>query len=262
MRKHWAWIYIGAGWIGVPCTVAAALLTGSLKLEQDSFRLLAGVIEWFQKRAAVYAFGAVVIAATMNMVRRYLGRPWVWTAIHSELDLVRDLVFSAKRSESEHHHRVTLYKFSYLPTNRLKLFRVGRWLVPVERSGIHTRKDVAQFKVPDEADRAEGVAGQAWARPEGEILMTDALPDMNGNSSDAEVENYAKATFVSAAWVRKKIADGSKLPRRLCGMRVECNGKAWGVIVVDSRSSDSLSVEMAFQLSANHLGALLQGARE
>jgi hypothetical protein len=264
MRKHWGWAFVYRGahateWI---CGVLALVMSASLKADPAAIPVFTAQVRWLQHRSAISVFFAVVAIGVCGLVKRWAGPPWVWSAIHSSLNGFRDVVFATRKAEPEHLHRVTLFKFSRFPTNRFRFWAYGRWLVPVERSGATTRLNVSSFHVPDDGEHVEGVAGQAWARSEGEVFMTDALPEVSTASSDDELENYAKKAFVSVEWVKNRLKDGKPLARRLCGVRLELKGNPWGVLVVDSRLPEKIDrVEEAFKLSGRHLVALLEGAR-
>lgn len=264
MRKHWIWrfIYHGAHGVEWICGVLALVMSASLKANANDIVAFKTQIQWLQNRSAVSIVFAVIAIGICGLVKRWAGPPWVWDAIHNALDGFRDVMFAAKKGEPEHLHRVTLFKHSHFPTNRFKIWKFGRWLVPVERSGATTRKNVSCFRVSDDGEHVEGVAGQAWARREGEIFMTDALPEITSASTPDERKNYAKKGFVSVEWVEKRLQDEKPFPRRLCGIRLELKGSPWGVLVVDSILPDKIDqFDVAFKLSGRHLVALLEGAR-
>lgn len=83
--------------------------------------------------------------------------------------------------------------------------------------------------MPDDARRAEGVAGVTWA--ENYVIPVRDLPDLR-NASAAEKEEYARQTFVTVKWLAKE----KPRSRSLCGIPVQVRGKKWGVLVLDSEA--------------------------
>jgi hypothetical protein len=264
MRKHWGWrvIYHFAHGVEWACGLLALVMSASLKANVGDAPAFKAQIQWLHDRSAFSIVFTVIAIGVCGLIKRWAGPPWVWSAIHNALDGFRDVLFAARKSEPEHLHRVTLFKCSHFPTNRLKIWEFGKWLVPVERSGATTRKNVSCFRVSDDGEHVEGIAGQAWIRREGEIVMIDSLPEITSASTTNEIDNYAKRGFVSPEWVQNRIRDGKPLPRRLCGIRLELKGNPWGVLVVDSSLPDKMTqLDDAFKLSGRHLVALLEGAR-
>jgi transcriptional regulator with GAF, ATPase, and Fis domain len=100
-----------------------------------------------------------------------------------------------------------------------------------------TQKTNTIFLAPDDAENAEGVAGQAWSSDQ--VIIVKNLPVINRDSTDEKVREYAKRTFTSEAWVRKRFGRRQR-SRAICGIPVEVNNERWGVIVLDSVRPDSI----------------------
>ena len=203
-------------------------------------------------RPAVVAFGAGVVL--FKYLAHLIGPPWVWAAIHAIFDEVRERAFRYKEGEPVHHHRVTLFEHVHFwRIWRLWLclwqWKVGRfpwsgWLIPSARSGHTTKSCSTRFLAPDDADRAEGVVGQAWAT--NSQILVDKLPEVSESSSSTVIAEYATRTFVTPDWVKDRL--GKPLPRSLCGVPIEVEGRIWGVLVLDSRAEDGIKSQKVTDL--------------
>ena len=111
-------------------------------------------------------------------------------------------------------------------------------LIPVERSGHISQKSTATFAAPDDADKAEGVAGRAWRTFR--VLIVANLPDLNAAYTEAGIREYAKKTWIDAKWVRARIAQRKTLARSYVGIPIRVDGKPWGVIIIDSLHPNSI----------------------
>jgi hypothetical protein len=154
----------------------------------------------------VFLLAIGIFLAISEAMRKVVGPPWLWDAIHSYLDSFRDYAFPDQPGDMLHEHRVTLFKHVRWRWC-LKKWPWSGWLVPVERSGHTTRRTSAVFRAPDEANDAEGVAGVTWASKS--AVPVPELPDLSGQPSVAEISEYAKKTFVSTEWVEAYIRRGA-----------------------------------------------------
>lgn len=129
--------------------------------------------------------------------------------------------------------------------------------MPVERSGHTTRKSNTKFAIPDDADNAEGIAGQAWAR--NQVVVVSDLPEIKEGTSQKDIKDYSNKTWVTDEWVKRNRPQS----RTYCGMPVEVKGKLWGVLVFDSRAINAIDGEAASQeysIFAGLIGELLERA--
>lgn len=195
---------------------------------------------------AVIGFSAGVVA--FKWLASMIGPPWIWKAIRGIIDEFRERAF-ASAGDPVHHHRVTLFEHTQI-WRFWRLWDVwitpwtwrrGRtpwsgWLLPVCRSGHTTQHCSTRFLAPDNADYAEGVAGQVWAR-NSQIVVND-LPLVDENTPDDVIADYASKTFVSSDWVKNRRT--RPLPRCLCGVPIEVDGRIWGVLVLDSRGQNTI----------------------
>jgi hypothetical protein len=203
--------------------------------------LLVDKLQPYSRPAVVALGGGIVI---FKWFAYCIGPPWIWAAIQAIFDEFRERCFVLDAKDPVHYHRVTL--FQHVRAWRLWKFwlcvwswRKGHypwsgWLVAVARSGHTTKRCESRFLAPDNADHAEGVAGQAWAT--NDLLLVDNLPSLDMASSDEIIAEYAQRTFVPEEWVRIRLRKSTPMPRSLCGAPVEVDGKIWGVLVLDSRS--------------------------
>ncbi|MEQ1827175.1 MAG: hypothetical protein ABL921_14565 [Pirellula sp.] len=88
------------------------------------------------------------------------------------------------------------------------------------------------FLACDDAENAEGVAGQAFRASQTYIIKN--LPELTSESDDSDIADYAKKTYVSIAWVKKRLKANRTLARSIAAIPIEVDHKPWGVIVIDS----------------------------
>jgi hypothetical protein len=261
MRKRglWSFVYKGLGILQWIFALAIATISASLKadtavLESSGWGFLKGPVEAVQ-HAAWFAIPLLTIALGLAQIaRNQIGPEWVWEHMHMLLDSFQESVFGDEVGDL-HHHRVTLFK-------RVRVGRGWRiwdwrgWLVPVERSGHATRKSKSAFRAPDNADRAEGVAGSAWAGRK--TLYVEGLPDISGIPSSAALEQYSHQTRISSKWLSKH-KPGS---RSFCGIPFDVKGKRWGVVVLDSRNEQitqkAPQIDNFFKINGRYLSKLME----
>ena len=250
---------------GAATVFSATLKAGTPAEIQEIHTIIGPALVWAQTHALEWLFWMVVAAGLAQVLRRYLGPPWVWQLIESSLGDFRQYVFPENADDSEeHHHRVTLFKYVRLTWAWPPKWG---WLVPVARSAHTTRHGIAKFRAPDDADSAEGIAGRTWAKKN--ALVVSELPDLKGTSPAEDFERYARATSVNVGWLRKRLAKKPDRPfaRSYGGYPVLVGGKAWGVIVLDSRSEKGVTNEKYkphseyYRMHAKFLGQLLERAR-
>ena len=221
--------------------------------------ILAQPVQWLQQWGKLALPLLTAIMVLTQWACYMIGPPWVWSAVIALLNEFREHAFSDDASgDPVHHHRVTLFKFvrwkwlfplrcwraRFWPWGNWRWPRSG-WLVPVCRSGHTTMSRVPIYLAPDDADFAEGIAGRTWAA--NQVVSVADLPSLKGNPSDADVTNYAKRSFVSEHWIRRRSIN-KVFPRSLHGIPVEVKGKLWGVVVLDSRLERGIRLERATRL--------------
>ncbi len=200
-----------------------------------------------------------IVAGGCVLIRKRIGEPWVWGAIHHLVNTYRDFVFADERQENLHHHRVTLfrhYRWWEYPCCFKRPF--GSRLIPVARSGHTTQQSNIAFLVPDDADKSEGFAGKVWATFS--TLIVSDLPDLSANPTDEKIKEYAKKVFCTEDWVRDRMIRNRIMGRSFCGIAIRVKGIEWGVIVIDSRSPKSIKKlgEKTYDLMGRSLGKLLE----
>ena len=164
----------------------------------------------------------------------------VTNALNAILGEFRDEVFGDATGQ-EGDHRVTL--FQYRRTCWRAIWQRARppwggWLVPVARPGRSSQRSHSMFRTPDHPSRHEGIAGKAWGANSKAYEVLD-LPDLSevGNpKGNPVVEEYAKESYVSLRWVRRRVKKKRLLACSVMGFTVEQpDGTAWGVLVLDSK---------------------------
>jgi GAF domain len=225
----------------------SALIGGLLKVEGSGWPDFAvRLLTWSHNSAwwIVPACAAVTIGS--KSLSTALGPPKVWKSIQRALDKHRDVAFELQDGDPAHYYRVTLFKrvrwaacIRHETYWEWGLWRwpISGWLVPVVRSGHTTQKTNTIFLAPDDAGNAEGIAGQVWAS--GQTLTVDDLPEITERASDDQIAEYAKKTFVSEVWVRKRMGKRT-LSRSIAGIPVEVKNELWGVLILDSLRPSSI----------------------
>jgi len=111
--------------------------------------------------------------------------------------------------------------------------------------------------IPDQADRAQGIAGRTWAGKG--IVAVDGLPDLGNNPTEEAISDYANRTFVSFKWLKRWIKKEHP-SRSFQGVPIEVKGKPWGVVVLDSRDERPIGpkARREYNALAKVLGAILE----
>jgi hypothetical protein len=220
---------------------SAVLVGGVQKADANSLAKIAAVapevqrsLAWLQTSAWWLLPSLLVVSGGLGLLKKLLGPPWLWNTVHSYLDSFREEAFNVGSDDAEHHHRVTLFRYRSWRW-RFCRWPWSGWLVPVERSGHTTQASVSVYRAPDDADRAEGVAGMTWARRK--VVNVTNLPDLSDNPSREDMQRYAKASGMTLEAVRKKLPKA----RSFCGIPVETKAGVWGVLILDSRSADGIN---------------------
>jgi hypothetical protein len=227
------------------------VVTGILKADPNDY------VQWpfvhekiisVQKSAWLVLPIFLIIAGIAGVLLQRIGRPKIWNAVHYLLDEYRQQIFGtdpAKSKDPDYYHRVTLFKHVWLrPTLRGRPW--GGWMIPVERSGQRTKSGIARFRASEhEPDRAQGVAGQTWARSR--PVSVYGLPDINVPAPlPEECERYATEGLVPQHWVYRRKRNrmkGASNGRAFFGIPIEVEGRTWGAVVIDSRSPDEIAIE-------------------
>ena len=200
---------------------AAAVIGASLKADATAWASKAPIAGDFLRSLQGSAWFTLpeltLFLGVAQWARSMIGPPWSWEAVHRVLDLFQERVFHGEANDPMHYHRVTLFRHVGWLFCRRRWPWSG-WLVPVERSAHTTRTTKVFFRAPDQADQAEGVAGQAWSR--NKMVIVAGLPDLQNAPAEADFARYAQETWVSVDWLRKEPPSA----RSFCGVPVGVNG--------------------------------------
>jgi hypothetical protein len=213
----------------------------------------ATIVQFAQTWAWLAVPGLLLLAAAFGWARATIGDPRIWRVVHDTLDQFREKLFQHTPDDQMHEHRVTL--FQRVPWCWcFRRWPWDGWLIPVERSGHTTQRSGSIFKAPDNADHVEGVAGMTWSRRK--PVYVPNLPDLTPSATDAEIQDYARNSWVSEEYVRKQ----RPRFRSLYGIPVEVKGQIWGVFVVDSRHPiiREKEVKQYYKMIARFLGKTLE----
>lgn len=247
VRRYAAGVAIGIRWVAA---TASASIGASLKAQPAHAGFARPILEWSQANAwwLLIVLAAAIVAG--EFAKHYFGAGKSWKAVKKHLEEMRKEIFCDQtyQHDLEQDHRVTLFKkqnlffrFTMLGSGKEgaypKVRMLAGWLCPVERSGHTRRSRVSCFCVPDDASRAEGVAGKTWGNRQ--VVRVEDLPDpaaLGGEAAEEAITLYAEKTGVTKAWVRRQIKRKRPLARAFVGIPVELSGEIWGVIVIDSRN--------------------------
>lgn len=211
----------------------------------------------FKSQANYIVVLANIVLWSSHSVKKYIGHPWAWDTVKSLLEDLRSDVFHGQLNIDSHLDRVTLFQKKNCRW-RFGIFPVSDWLVTVERAGHMTRKRRKWFRVKDDGQVFEGVAGATWRS--GRTMLVECLPELTDCPPSNVIKAYAKKSFITEAYVRQKLLKGTPFPRSLCGIMVEVNSKPWGVIVIDSQFEKLVTqaqVEEFYRKNARSLAKLL-----
>jgi hypothetical protein len=195
---------------------------------EDLFEPLQAPLRQFQSGWVIPAL--LLIAPAVAFMRRRFDSGRL-EHVHDLLDQVCERTFFKVNFELPQHRRVTLFKYRRFCIWRfpwILLFSNG-FLVPLERSGSDTRKTSSIFKVFDNGEQSEGVAGRVWSANEN--IYVGGLPDIVTRCTEETLNEYATKTF----YPRAMLAKLKKKPtaQSLMGIPVHVGNKKWGVLVID-----------------------------
>jgi hypothetical protein len=209
------------------------------------------------QKVAIIAFPILLIATPLSdSFRRWLERKTLWPLVKEILEEFRKQIYPASK-DPVHLHRVTLFRHcAWVARRRLfkRPFGFG-WLKIIERSGHTSLNSRTVFYAPNDPDKAEGVAGIAWAW--NTVVFREDLPDLRGSKAEeAGLEEYAKGSNTPLSLVK----DLMPVSRSLCGIPIEVKGRVWGVLVVDSRHPKlpKKLIEQHCVLAAKFLSRILE----
>lgn len=223
------------------CTGTSALIGATLKTDEAHFSGWPSIVAALQalKNSAWWTLPlCTLVAAGIQTLRTRIGSDRQWKVVQVLIDHLRDEIFAkdeGMRNDPEHHHRVTMFKYTRF---RYGIFwnPWGGWMIPVSRSKSGTKSNIRCFHVSlDKPDNSEGVAGRCFAY--WQSISQSALPNLNvDRATPQDVQIYAKRTFIS----ERKLNFDRPSARSLLGIPLEANGKRWGVIVLDSHCPEPI----------------------
>jgi len=187
--------------------------------------------------------------------------------VNRNLDKFRQVVFPGLSDTiPQDENRVTMFKYQPFKWT-LRLWPWSGWLVMLERSGHLTRYRAPIFRVTDNPEKCEGIAGRAWrsgavrsGNPKAPLPDLSDMPYTNWYRAFAlqirewfnddspsvvqyaehrrMVDNYAQATCTSSRVVWTRLRQGKPCPTSILGILIYGKGKRpWGVLAMDSCNS-------------------------
>ncbi|WP_339494929.1 GAF domain-containing protein [Pseudomonas sp. RA_105y_Pfl2_P56] len=271
-------IYAVSGYIYV---LAGLLSSGTIWLmdvEKDDRWIEQKPIVWmlidrFQE-FGIWLILAIALIVIVTGFVKHLSDPWVVEKLQFILDEYQGKAFKNLNVPKD-HNRVTLFKYrerlffkrhwQEQSTSKWSPFKTRRWcgsyLVPYMRSAHLTLNTKTVFFIDNEnSAKTQGVAGLAWSSRQVAILPD--LPEIKPTSSNKSKETYAKVTKSSVRFLERYLTEGKTPPRSMAAVPVECNGKLWGVIVLDSLDPLGVTQESVehYTLTVALIGHLLERA--
>lgn len=253
--------------------IAGGLIAGIALLSKQKGQFddwpasLQTTVGWILENNWWIVIALAVSGGIAKIVKERLDQSWVWNAVQAIIDRIAKDTFG--QTGSAHHHRATLFRYRsyyWLPfpfRGRYWPWGKGRWpcsgwLVPVIRSGHTAQRTRTFFLAPDDADNAEGVAGQIWAGNRELALSTGGT--LRSGATDIELSAYADKTFVKGTWAKEEVSQGKVLAASFRGLPIEGKaGKRWGVLLLDSRDPNAaVNATLNIQPYAYCLGKLLE----
>lgn len=250
-------------WLGkfqIAAAIAITFFGAMLKAEPSHFGSLEAAVVWIQNWAWAVVVAGPFLVAVLQWARNRFGNPWAWEAIQKILDEFSNEVFKDSRDPDD-YHRVTLFKHhKWCWSWNLK--KLSNWLVAEARSGHLTKEKITRFRVPDDGEACQGVAGFAWRHRDWVRVPENdkPLPVLTSAALSAEISEYATLCKVDPGWIRGQLSKGRPLAKSYAALRVQLKGKPWGVLVLDSRNPGPIDKEKLdrFKAYGNLLTPLLE----
>jgi len=158
--------------------------------------------------------------------------------------------------------RVTLYKYRKFSFWVLLSFRWpwGEWLCPYERSGFQRLRSNSRWKVClNKPSKNEGVAGLCFSQEDPiHLCNLPGREEFKGQGARALKKAYAKQTGITFELLQERIAAEPDYdwPRSFWGIRVICEGKPWGVVLIDSTLPDIGEADYIRNVMTNFLDTI------
>ncbi len=187
------------------------------------------VVEWSPPILVILALATFVIKVSREIVDRYTSNK---EAIKKTLDALQQTFFPA--TEDSYKNRVTLFKACYNPITR------SRFLKIYARSGTSYQKAKIRFPIDDEEEeKNEGVAGRAYFV--NSTMVVVGLPEW---PSSSDPKNEICKEYCKKGYVSYETAINLDVQSRSVAASVVRNkaGERWGVLVLDSREPQGVSL--------------------
>lgn len=245
--NSWFWRSVKAAQITIGALASIVGITIEISPGRDTHPFLLHLIDLVQQNALTVflVLGGLWLIVSL-LLKFILKDPWIVEQLQEALDSLQEEIFKNKQNSPKHAHRVTLFRhhlfswqkrFSYTKRKWCKWPRGGvaqpfsGWLLPVMRSWHTDKNSQACFLAPDDARRAEGIAGQCWATRK--AVHIDKLPPPDLKSEQSLLE-YSRLTHCDIEWLRRRLEQNRQVALSMCVIPIEVEGRLWGVIVIDS----------------------------
>ncbi|EJE4179057.1 GAF domain-containing protein (plasmid) [Vibrio parahaemolyticus] len=241
---------------------AMSLFVGSviqLDLQSEQIKkypIWGEVVRDIKSYAPTLLFASATLIVVTYAILKSTNSVSILKCLQAKLNSLRGWLCCDIAGDIDDNHRVTLFKHKktyfgllfrrkywatrYFPWT-LKKHPWSGWLVPVARSGYTGQNSRSVFWAPDNGNRAEGVAGIAWAKG-GDVVHFEKLPKIASETSQQNRERYCNHTKVSPMLLNAYVEEGKSPARSFLAFSLLVDGEAWGVVVVDSQSAEGIDV--------------------
>lgn len=189
----------------------------------------------------IYGIAGIIMAVCY--VIKKLTNIKKWQIIKFVLDEFQEDAFKENMNDPKDHHRITLFQkkrvWTIFDSKWYKRKIIDRCLVPILRSGEQSQRAFARFPITDVSDENESVAARAYSCNSA-FAVTD-LPEITKKTTKTAQHQYAEKTFCSLNMINYYLENDRAMPRSIAAFPLTVNGHIWGVVVLDSRSPNSIS---------------------
>jgi hypothetical protein len=204
------------------------------------------LVEWSIPLLVGLAFSTFFLKVLTEIVDRYVTNK---DGIQKTLDELQKAFFQGLAPEDLYKHRVTLFKACCNPLTRARFLKI------YARSGTSYQKVKVRFTIDDEGvEKNEGVAGRAYFT--NGMLVVLGLPEWPtpGDANHPVCKEYCQKGYVT--WQKARELDVQSRSIAAVVVRNKA-GERWGVLVLDSRDPQGVSLSASKRAMMTLIGQIL-----